>query len=41
VQLDEPWLLMMADPAVRERIGADDLSGLSQLDAVAEFRFGG
>ncbi len=27
VQLDEPWMLMMADPAVRERIGAGDLSG--------------
>lgn len=27
VQLDEPWMLMMADPEVRQRIGADDLSG--------------
>jgi len=26
VQLDEPWLLMMADPAHRDRVGAGELS---------------
>lgn len=30
VQLDEPWLLMMADPAHRERTGAGGLAG--QID---------
>ena len=27
VQLDEPWLLMIADPAIREQIGAGNLAG--------------
>ncbi|NQW17045.1 MAG: cobalamin-independent methionine synthase II family protein [Chloroflexi bacterium] len=30
VQLDEPWLLMMADPAHRKRVGAGDLN--EQID---------
>jgi 5-methyltetrahydropteroyltriglutamate--homocysteine methyltransferase len=30
VQIDEPWLLMMADPAHRERVGAGQLS--EQID---------
>jgi 5-methyltetrahydropteroyltriglutamate--homocysteine methyltransferase len=31
VQLDEPWLLMMADPAHRERVGAGELSEQIEL----------
>jgi 5-methyltetrahydropteroyltriglutamate--homocysteine methyltransferase len=31
VQLDEPWLLMMADPAHRERVGAGELNEQIEL----------
>ena len=31
VQLDEPWLLMMADPAHRERVGAGELDEQIEL----------